>query len=94
MARFTITTWQEIPSLVEARDGDGTHKIQLSDRFQELIDKMAMRRKLAGTDEYLTHWKKGRPKMRDGTALEVANAVAQEIEDRFEAIRDEAMANR
>lgn len=92
MARFTILSWQEIPSLVEARDGEGAHKVQLSPRFQELIDKAAMRRKLAGTDAYLEHWKKGRARMRDGSAKEVATAVAEELEDRYDAIQAEALA--
>lgn len=92
MARFTILSWQEIPSLVEARDADGAHKVQLSQRFQELIDKAAMRRKLAGTDEYLTHWNKGRPRMRDGSAHEVAAAVAAELEARYETLRAEVLS--
>jgi hypothetical protein len=91
MARFTVLSWQEIPSVVEARDGEGSHKIQLSDRFQELIDRAAMRRKLAGTDAYLGHWSKGRPKTREGSAREVAEAVAAELEARYEHIRAEAI---
>ena len=42
MARVQILRWQEIPSLVEARDSDGVKKIQLSDKFQALIDEAAM----------------------------------------------------
>jgi len=78
--------------MVEARDGEGAHKLQLSERFQELIDMIAMKRKLAGTDEYLTHWKKSRAKMRDGSAKEVASAVAEEFEARYDIIRAEAIA--
>ena len=59
--KYCILYWQEIPSFVEATDGETKQKIQLSDRFQELIDKAAMRRKLAGTDAYLEGFNKGEP---------------------------------
>ena len=92
MAKVTILYWQEIPSLVEARDRSGRHKIELSQRFQELIDLVAMKKKLAGTDEYLIQWSKGRPKEHDGDAETAAKAVAEEIEVRYEAIRNEELA--
>ena len=92
MARVTILNWQEIPSVVEARDRSGRHKIELSRRFQELIDLVAMKKKLAGTDEYLIQWNKGDPTEREGDPESVARAVADELEGRFEAIRAEELA--
>ena len=44
MTKMTILCWQEIPSVVEARGDAGTHKVELSLRFQELIDLIAMKR--------------------------------------------------
>ena len=92
MARVTILYWQEIPSVVEARDRSGRHKIELSQRFQELIDLVAMKKKLAGTDEYLTRWNKGEPKEHDGAPETAARAVAGEIEARYDAIRADEIA--
>ncbi|MFZ5556492.1 MAG: virulence factor [Pseudomonadota bacterium] len=92
MARVQILYWQEIPSLVEARGGGKTHKEQLSQRFQELIDLVAMKRKLAGTDGYLEQWNKGEATERDGEPKDAALAVAQELEARFDEIRREALA--
>jgi hypothetical protein len=91
MARYTVTNWQDIPSMVEARDGAERHKVQLSARFQELIDLVAMRCKLAGTDAYLQQWTKHRARQRDGSAQHVAQSVAQELEERFESIKAQAM---
>jgi hypothetical protein len=91
MAKVQILQWQEIPSLVEVRGDDGVKKIQLSDKFQALIDEAAMRRKLAGTDAYLEEWNKSAPQERDGAADDVARAVADEIEARFAEIRDAAL---
>ena len=84
MAKYTILSWQEIPSLVEATDDDGTHKIQLSQRFQALIDNVAMKRGLAGTDAYLEEWNRGEIQDRDGTAEEVVKAVSDELEAQFD----------
>lgn len=93
MTQGTILSWQEIPSMVEARNGRDRHKIQLSQRFQELIDMIAMRRGLDGTDDYLSEWRKNPPEDREGTAQEVAEAMAKELEDRYEEIRAEAVAS-
>ena len=92
MAKVTILYWQEIPSLVEARDRSGRHKIELSQRFQELIDLVAMKKKMAGTDEYLIQWNKGQPKEHEGDPETTAKAVAGEIEARYETIRAEELA--
>ena len=92
MARVTILYWQEIPSVVEARDRSGRHKIELSQRFQELIDLVAMKKKLAGTDEYLIQWNKGAPEEQEGDPESVAKAVAEDIEGRYAEIRAEELA--
>jgi len=87
MAKYRIMYWQEIPSVVEAREGRQKAKNQLSLRFQELIDLIAMRRKLDGADEYLQHWNKAEWQSRDGTAENVVNLVAEEIEAEYETIK-------
>ena len=69
MATYQVLYWQEIPSLVEARDSDGVKKIQLSDKFQALIDEAAMRRDFAGTDAYIEEWNKGPKTEQDGSCL-------------------------
>ncbi len=79
--------------MVEARNGRDRHKIQLSERFQELIDMIAMRRGLDGTDEYLAEWRKIPSQDRDGSPQEVAEAMAKELEDRYDEIRAEAVAS-
>ena len=78
--------------MVEARDENGTHKIQLSARFQELIDMVAMRNGLAGTDQYLDEWRRGRGVQKDGDALTAAQALAGEIEAKYNEIRAAAIA--
>ena len=93
MADYTILYWQDIPSMVEAREGRAKSKIQLSDRFQVLIDAVAMRRNLVGTDAYIEQWRRGDRQSREGTVEEVAAAVAAELEAQFEPIKAAAMAD-
>jgi len=93
MTKLTLLCWQEIPSVVEAKGTDGTHKIELSQRFQELIDLIAMKRGLGGTDEYLLHWVKEKQGETEEAAREAAEALAAEIEASYEKIRADALAN-
>jgi hypothetical protein len=67
---------------VEAQDGTDTVALELSERFQMLIDSVAMQRGLHGSDEYLDSCERGEP-ADPGTAREVAAAVAADLEARF-----------
>ena len=93
MAQVVLISWQEIPSMVEAKSGRKRHKVQLSEPFQELIDLIAMKRGLDGSDDYLLHWKRSSIPEREGSPEDVAKAVAQEIEDTYATVRAEALAN-
>jgi CTP synthase (UTP-ammonia lyase) len=92
VAKIQILCWEEIPSVVEAKESGKVHKEQLSMRFQELIDLVAMKKKLAGTDAYLEQWNKTAAEERPGSAKEVAVAAAAEIESRYEQIRADALS--
>lgn len=93
MATFQVTYWQEIPSQVDAREpGAKPHKVMLSQRFQELIDLVATKRKLGETDAYIAGWNKGDKTDRPGSPEAVAQAVAAEIEGRYEEIRSASLA--
>ncbi len=92
MAKVQILYWQEIPSVVEARDANGVHKELLSERFQELIDLIAMKKKLAGTDEYLMQWNKGKRYEVEGSAEEVAKSIKEDFESQYREIRKQELA--
>ena len=91
MANYSILYWQDIPSVVEAKDENGVHKLELEPKFQALIDLVAMRKGLAGTDAYLEEWRRGKRLAREGTAEDVANAVKAELEAEFLKIRAAAL---
>jgi Virulence factor len=83
MATYEIIAWHDIPMVVETRDGHESITRQLSDRFQALIDSVAMQLGLESSDAYLEEWTRSAPEERPGSAAAVADAVAQELEDRF-----------
>ena len=83
MATYCIVEWKGIPASVEAEDGTHSVTLQLSERFQLLIDSVAMQLGLQDSDAYLELWSRGEPQDRSGTAREVADAVAADIETRF-----------
>ena len=94
MTTYTILYWQEIPTMIEATDGESTKKIQLSDRFQDLVDKSAMRRGLAGTDAYLEGFNKGPSIETKGSAEEAVRLIEENLEDNFEEISKAALKKR
>ncbi|HUF55897.1 MAG TPA: virulence factor [Thermohalobaculum sp.] len=91
MTGLKVVCWQEIPSLVEAKEGRKTHKVQLSQRFQELIDLIAMKRGLDGSDAYLTEWRKEDRAATDLPPEEAAATLAAEIEATYDEVRKKAL---
>ena len=83
MATFRVIAWKGIPASVEVQDGADSVTVELSERFQMLIDSVAMQRGLHGSDEYLESWSRGEPEDRPGGAREVADAVTANLEARF-----------
>ena len=83
MATYRIIAWKDIPASVEARDAAGQVTLQLSERFQALIDSAAMQLGVHDADAYLEHWGAADGAERPGSAQEVGAAVAAELEARF-----------
>jgi hypothetical protein len=83
VATYQIVAWKGIPASVEAREGEETVTVALSEKFQMLIDSVAMQLGLHDSDAYIELWTREAPQERPGGARQVADAVAAEIEDRF-----------
>ena len=90
MATVQIVSWKTIPAVVEARDASETVTRELSERFQALIDSLAMQLGLGSEDAYLEAWSRGERQERPGSAREAAEAVAAELENRFPEFIDQA----
>jgi hypothetical protein len=83
VATYQIVAWKGIPASVEAREGDVMVTVALSERFQMLIDSVAMQLGLHDSDAYIELWTRETARERAGGAREVAEAVAAEIEESF-----------
>lgn len=79
MATYQILTWHGIPVQVRARDASGRAGAQLPARFQEAVDRAAMAAGLTGADAYAEGFAWGEPRAREGSARDVAAAVAAEL---------------
>ncbi|HEX4526337.1 MAG TPA: virulence factor [Gaiellaceae bacterium] len=83
MTTVRVLYWQETPSLVRATAADGTQvSRQLPDWFQQEIDRVAMEQDLVGSDAYLEQWHWGEPEERDGSPIDVLDAVEGELVSR------------
>jgi hypothetical protein len=81
MAQYRIIAWNDIPASVEARDGADSITLPLSERFQMLIDSVAMQLGVHD-DAYLEQWG-ATDGERPGNARDVSAAIAAELEERF-----------
>jgi Virulence factor len=58
MADLIVLSWRDIPAQVLVKAGRRTARQPLPDRFQEAIDRAAMRAGLRDTDAYLGEWRR------------------------------------
>ncbi len=79
MAQYQVLYWRHIPLGVRATDLDATVRANLPERFQGAVDRLATYEGSTSTSAYTSMFRWTRPQERDGTAAEVAQAVADEI---------------
>ena len=87
MTEYQVTRWRELPSMVAARQGDETAKVQLAARFQEAIDVAAMRLGDTGATDYLEGWDRTPWSEAEGAPAEVLDRVAAELDAEWPADR-------
>lgn len=83
MASLTIISWRDISAQVVVKQGRQTAKIQLSHRFQEAVDRAAMRAGRGSSDAYLADWKRSDPRPCGDDLNAEAEAEAKRIEDAY-----------
>jgi hypothetical protein len=83
MAAYQVLSWHGIPTGVRAK-ADGEDKRQnLPLRFQAAVDAAATNTGNIGTKAYLAGWGWSEPQQMDGTASEVALAMAAQLENDY-----------
>jgi hypothetical protein len=83
MASLIIISWRDIPAQVIVKRGRETAKVQLSARFQEAVDRAAMRAGRGTSDAYLADWKRSDARPCGDELHAEAAAEAARIEARF-----------
>jgi hypothetical protein len=87
MPDVTIVFWRDIPAQVIVGQGRRGTKVQLSERFEQAIDRAAMKAGARDTDSYLADWRKAQPYPVDGEPADVAHAEASRLEAEYDAAR-------
>ena len=87
MAEVTIVYWRDIPAQVIVGKGRRGVKRQLPERFEQAIDRCAMKVGARETDAYLAEWRKAAPYELEGEDTAVADAEAARIIAEFDTAR-------
>ena len=89
MAQLTVVYWRDIPAQVIVKQGRAVAKRQLPERFEQAIDRCAMKVGARDTDAYLAEWRRGDPVAVEGDLEALAAAEAERLERAFdkEALR-------
>jgi hypothetical protein len=77
VAALVVIWWRDIPAQVMAREGRRTQKIVLEGRFQEAIDRAAVRAGLSATDAYLAEWRRTERPCGDDLEAEAAGEAGR-----------------
>ncbi|MFN8458910.1 MAG: virulence factor [Anaerolineae bacterium] len=80
MARYQILYWEYIPLGVKATDVNGTVRENLPARFQQAVENAASRAGQTSAAAYTSMFKWGKEQEREGSAAEVAAAIAKELD--------------
>ena len=87
MPEVTIVYWRDIPAQVIVGKGRKGSKRQLDVRFEQAIDRAAMKGGMDGTDDYLVEWRKAAPYEVEGEPADIAESEALRIEAEYDQDR-------
>ena len=87
MTDVTIVFWRDIPAQVIVGKGRRGAKRQLAERFEQAIDRAAMKVNAKDSDAYLAEWRKADPYQVEGDPDEIAEAEATRLEAEYDTDR-------
>ena len=91
MPAVTVIYWRDIPAQVIVGKGRRGAKKPLPERFEQAIDRAAMKVGAQDTDAYLAEWRKAAPYPVEGDAAEVAEAEAARLDAEYDQDRIKAL---
>jgi len=83
MGALSVISWRDIPAQVIVKRGRESAKIQLSARFQEAVDRAAMRAGRGSSDAYLADWQRSAPRPCGDDLQAEAAAESARLEERY-----------
>lgn len=84
MVKKILVYWRDIPAQVIVQRGRRREKVQLAARFQEAIDRAAMRAGKGSSDAYLSEWRRESTVVETSEELRaLAELTAGELEAQF-----------
>jgi hypothetical protein len=87
----TLIKWRDIPSQLVRGSGRKSEKLMLSNRFQEAIDRTAMREGVHDSDGYLEGWQRVPVDEAEYQMHEALEKIAQHLEENFDEEKIEAL---
>lgn len=87
MPEVTIVYWRDIPAQVIVGKGRRGAKRPLPERFEQAIDRAAMKAGAGDTDAYLAEWRKAEPHTVEGDPEAVAEAEAARLDREYDKDR-------
>ena len=87
MPDVTIVYWRDIPAQIIVGKGRRGSKAPLPERFEQAIDRTAMRIGAAESDEYMQGFRKADPYQVEGEQNEVAQLEAAKIDAEYDRER-------
>lgn len=91
MAEVTVVYWRDIPAQVIVGKGRRGTKVQLPERFEQAIDRCAMKIGARDADAYLAEWRKAPPYEVEGEQDEVARSEAARLDHDYDMARLRAL---
>jgi hypothetical protein len=91
MPEVTIVCWRDIPAQVIVGRGRRAAKVQLPERFEQAIDRCAMKVGARDSDAYLAEWRKAAPYEVAGEPDIIAAAEAARLEAQYPPARLKAL---
>lgn len=91
MPQLTIVYWRDIPAQVIVGRGRRGAKHPLPERFEQAIDRTAMKVGAADTDAYLAEWRKADPVEVDGNPDDIARDAAGRLDSEYDTARLKAL---
>jgi hypothetical protein len=91
MPNLTIVYWRDIPAQVIVGKGRAAAKVQLPERFEQAIDRCAMKVGAKGDDAYLAEWRKAEMGEVAGDPAEAARDMAGRLDTEYDQGRIKAL---